>query len=160
MENKSDTGKRFAPKKNFITPFFVVLMNASILLVVQVFREHTTIDIADSVAIGIWLLVAAYYTWQWFGTFYEIRNGELFYRSGFTKGSIQISKIRKIETHTRSWANTNAAIANKGMMITYNKWDEVYIAPKDEAAFLAALLQINPEIEIKSHDKPEKVVSK
>ncbi|MFC5272166.1 PH domain-containing protein [Adhaeribacter terreus] len=131
------------------------------ILVIHTFREYTTIDISDWVAIGLWILFLGYYLWQWFGTYYELRNGELYYRSGFTKGSIPVSSIRKIETHTRSWANTNAALANKGMMITYHKWDELFIAPKDEAGFLEALLEINPDIQIKNpDDKTKQLASK
>ncbi|MBK0403458.1 PH domain-containing protein [Adhaeribacter sp. BT258] len=149
MEQKTLSGKRFAPKRSLFIPATLFLLNLSLILVFQTFRKFTPVDISDWVAIGLWLFFLGYYGWKWRGTHYELRNGTLIYRSGFTRGSIPINRIHKIETQTRSWANVNATLASKGMMITYNKWDELFISPKDETGFLEALLQENPAIQVR-----------
>jgi len=34
------------------------------------------------------------------------------------------------------------------VIIYYNKYDEIYFSPADNEAFVVALLEINPEIEV------------
>lgn len=60
---------------------------------------------------------------------------------------IEISKIRKIEK-TNSILSSPALSLDR-IAVFYNKYDEVYISPKDKQAFVEELLKINPEIEVK-----------
>lgn len=60
---------------------------------------------------------------------------------------IEISKIRKIEK-TNSILSSPALSLDR-IAIFYNKFDEVYISPKAKQAFIANLLEINPNIEVK-----------
>lgn len=58
---------------------------------------------------------------------------------------IEISKIRKIEK-TNSILSSPAFSLDR-IAIKFNKYDEVYISPKERQAFIDELLKINPEIE-------------
>jgi len=58
---------------------------------------------------------------------------------------IEISKIRKIEK-TNSILSSPALSLDR-IAIKFNKYDEVYISPKERQAFIDELLKINPEIE-------------
>lgn len=60
---------------------------------------------------------------------------------------IEISKIRKIEK-TNSLLSSPALSLDR-IAIRYNKFDEVYISPKEKQAFVDELLNVNPDIEIK-----------
>ena len=60
---------------------------------------------------------------------------------------IEILKIRKIEK-TNSILSSPALSLDR-IAIFYNKYDEVYISPKDRDNFIKDLLEINPTIEIK-----------
>lgn len=44
------------------------------------------------------------------------------------------------------WAGTKPALATKGLIIKFNKYDEIYIAPEDSDIMINAFLKINPEI--------------
>ena len=57
---------------------------------------------------------------------------------------IEISKIRKIEK-TNSILSSPALSLDR-ISIKFNKYDEVYISPKERQAFIDELLKINPEI--------------
>ena len=46
------------------------------------------------------------------------------------------------------WVGTRPATAKNGVIIYYNKYDEIYFSPSDNEAFVAALLEINPEIKV------------
>jgi hypothetical protein len=60
---------------------------------------------------------------------------------------IDISKIRKIEK--TSSILSSPALSLDRIAVRYNKFDEVYISPKEKQNFLNDLLQINPNIEVK-----------
>jgi hypothetical protein len=60
---------------------------------------------------------------------------------------IEISKIRKIEK-TNSILSSPALSLDR-IAIKFNKFDEVYISPKEKQAFVDELLNVNPDIEIK-----------
>lgn len=75
-----------------------------------------------------------------------------FYRSGFFKGSIPISQIRKITPSENFWyVGIKIALgAKNGLIIHYNKFDEIFIAPEDRKEFISQLLKVNPSIFIES----------
>jgi hypothetical protein len=87
-------------------------------------------------------------TWIYFDTSYKIENGKLIYRSGFLRGKIEIQKIREIITGKTMWSGRKPALAKKGLIIKFNKYDEIYIAPQNNKEMISDLLKVNPEINI------------
>ncbi|MBC7525523.1 MAG: PH domain-containing protein [Flavobacterium sp.] len=59
---------------------------------------------------------------------------------------IEISKIKKIEK-TNSLLSSPALSLDR-IAIKFNKYDEVYISPKEKQSFIEDLLKINPVIEV------------
>ena len=57
---------------------------------------------------------------------------------------IEISKIKKIEK-TNSILSSPALSLDR-IAIKFNKFDEVYISPKEKQAFVDDLLKVNPDI--------------
>ena len=86
--------------------------------------------------------------WIYFDTFYKIENGKLIYRSGFLRGKIEIQKIREIIKGKTMWSGKKPALAKKGLIIKFNKYDEIYIAPQNNNEMISDLLKVNPEINI------------
>jgi hypothetical protein len=81
-------------------------------------------------------------------TRYIINGNQLIIKSMWiVNDTIEISKIRKTEK-TNSILSSPALSLDR-IAIRYNKFDEVYISPKDKQAFLEDLLKINPNIEVK-----------
>lgn len=94
--------------------------------------------------------IAAILIWILLDTGYRINQNTLRYYSGPIRGKIEISKIQKIE-HVKSYFVTavlKPALGSHGLMVTYNKFDDIYISPKNKDAFLSELLKINPEIKV------------
>lgn len=82
------------------------------------------------------------------GTYYKIENGVLYYYYGFfIADTINIYDI-KIIVKDKSYPlkSNNFALASKGLIIRYNKYDEIYISPKTNETFIAEILKINPNI--------------
>lgn len=81
-------------------------------------------------------------------TRYIIAENQLIVKCMFiVNDRIEISKIRKIEK-TNSILSSPALSLDR-IAIKFNKFDEVYISPKERQNFLNDLLEINPNIEVK-----------
>lgn len=92
--------------------------------------------------------VLLFLIWIWFGTFYQIVEGQLKYKTAFIKGSIKILDIKEIRVGKTQFVGLKPALASKGLVIKYNRWDDIYISPEKESLFLEELLKVNPRIEI------------
>lgn len=90
------------------------------------------------------LMMISFYT----HTYYRIDGDELRWRSSILFGKFSVSSIRKVVVNQTLWVGTKPATARNGVIIYYNKYDEIYFSPADNEAFVAALLEINPEIEV------------
>jgi len=100
--------------------------------------------IAFAILAATTLMLIAFYT----HTYYRIEGNELRWRSSILFGKFSISSIHKIAVNQTLWVGTRPATAKNGVIIYYNKYDEIYFSPSDNEAFVAALLEINPEIEV------------
>lgn len=83
-------------------------------------------------------------------TEYKIDKNFLYYQSGPFFGKILISSITKIQHHNGIFVPTvcKPALSQVGLIITYNKYDTIYISPLEEEDFIQHILEINPKIEI------------
>ena len=90
------------------------------------------------------LMMISFYT----HTYYRIDGDELQWRSSILFGKFSVSSIREVVVNQTLWVGTKPATARNGVIIYYNKYDEIYFSPADNEAFVAALLEINPEIEV------------
>ena len=86
--------------------------------------------------------------WIYFDTFYKIEKHQLIYRSGFLRGRIDISDIKEIVVNKTMWSGIKAAMATKGLIIKFNKYDEIYMAPENNDELIADLLKVNSGIKI------------
>lgn len=90
--------------------------------------------------------------WTYKTTFYTIKESDLFWKSGPFHGKIDIKKINKIEHHNGILVPTlwKPALSHTGLIITYNKYDDIYISPEKQQEFIITLQQINSNITIKN----------
>jgi len=85
-------------------------------------------------------------SWIYFDTSYKIEHNILIYRSGFLRGKIEIPSIKEIIKGKTMWGGVKPALAKNGLVIKYNRYDEIYIAPQDKENLISHLVAINPEI--------------
>lgn len=86
--------------------------------------------------------------WAYLNTYYQVDGTKLRYCSGFFKGEIEIATIKKIVSGKTLWVGLKPALAENGMIITYGRWGEVYLAPENNKELLSDLLRINANIKI------------
>ncbi|MES2863927.1 MAG: PH domain-containing protein [Bacteroidota bacterium] len=141
MKFKSDFSKL-----NFIIP----LIPVSLILIISIFTEEDS-NLIIFPALGIYVFMVVLFTILFYTTYYEIRENILIISYFFIKTKIKITEIRTIK-YSNSIIKTNLykpGFHEKGIEIMYHKYDDIYISPENKEQFIADLLQLNPNIEIK-----------
>ena len=140
----------FKSSKNYIMVSLLWLI-IIFLLVIPFIPENTQVD-EDSAIIGILVLysITGMLIWILLDTNYYIKENKLFYCSGPIRGSIKVADIRKVELWNKWYVTSfiKPALGKDGLIIHYNKFDDIYISPKNKEQFIAALRDINPDIEV------------
>lgn len=133
------------------------LFNILILLIPVLFVLTINILAEDSTnfiffpAIGIFALLFGIILILFYTTYYEIQSEVLVISMFFYKTKIKISGIRILK-YSNSIIKTNLykpGFHHHGIEIMYDKYDDIFISPKNKEQFIAKLLEINPNIEIK-----------
>lgn len=89
----------------------------------------------------IYILIA----WLWFDTKYIIKDTHIIIKCGpFKYPEVPIQEIKKI-VHSRSPLSAPACSMDR-ILISYAKYDDILISPKNEALFIELLLEKNPKI--------------
>lgn len=134
-------------------PFTIALLWCTVILLLLlpfVSNSNEESQVMDTIGIIIMYFISAMLAWILLDTKYVIKQNELVYNSGPIKGTIKVEKIRKIERWKKWYVPTflKPALGNDGLIIYYEKFDDIYISPKNNEDFIIALCEINPGIEI------------
>lgn len=129
---------------------FVLLLPIVLILIINTLSgeliEKSLIPILILSGFLLFLFSILYAT-----TYYKIENEQVIISMFFYITKINISEIRRIK-HSNSLIKTNLykpGFHYKGIEIEYNKYDDIFISPKNNELFINQLLQRNPNIEIK-----------
>ena len=84
-------------------------------------------------------------------TKYYINENILVSQVLFYKHKVNIETIRKIEYNHTIFVGTTTKLGwdTKGLIVHFNKFDDFFISPENKEQFIADLLQLNSNIEIK-----------
>ncbi|MBB1138884.1 PH domain-containing protein [Myroides sp. WP-1] len=140
--------KKFSAKRK---GFFIYLVLTSIFPIIILFSHEGNLN-------TIWfdLLLSSIpfclLLWIYFSTSYWIQDNHLYYRSAFIRGKIDIIRITEIQLGKTLWVGLKPALSTKGMIIKYNTYDEIYLAPVNNETLTDALVKINPDIELSKKD--------
>ena len=86
--------------------------------------------------------------WTINDTFYSLTEKELKYKSGFLNGVITIDSIKELEVNKTMWVGIKPATAQRGIIVKYNQFDQIYISPEDNELFVTEILKLNSDIKI------------
>lgn len=128
--------------------FFTIVVFGSIALLASIVVEILMGDLGwvDSTLLSLLLLIMIFILWIFFDTSYKLNENSFSYRSGPLKGSIEINRINEVIKGKTMWVGYKPATAQKGLIIKYEKFNEIYISPKTNDLFIAKLLELNSEI--------------
>lgn len=149
------TYKSLVSKWTIVMFFLIVLIMVAPLFFMEDLSVKDLKDTGFWSYLGITFLVIGLFLWIYFGTYYKIDNGFLYHRSAIFRGKMKISSIRKITYHSGWYVPVvyKPSTDTVGVIITYNKFEDIYFSPKERDKFVEDLLKLNPKIEI---IKPEK----
>jgi len=124
-----------------------LLIGAMILPIIVFFLDKNTFTEKPFILLPL-LSPLILIFWIYFDTFYKIEKNELIYRSGFLRGKIEILNIKEILKGKTMWSGIKPALAKNGLIIKFNKYDEIYIAPENNDELISDLIKLNSEIKI------------
>jgi len=88
--------------------------------------------------------------WLYFGTNYELsKENGLIYRCGPFNGKISVDRITEIVKGKTLWVGFKPATSRKGLIVKYDKYNEIYISPKTNETFIKNILELKKDIIIK-----------
>ena len=110
---------------------------------------HEKMDLYEYLIIILTFGIVGLLFWIYYGTNYKLsKHNELIYKSGPFKGKIKIDQITEIIKNKTLWIGIKPATSRKGLIIKYDKYNEIYISPKTNELFIEEILKLNREINI------------
>lgn len=102
------------------------------------------------------LLLFGVFAITWYFTFfykrYWIEGDKLFIKTVSGTKSVDVTSIRKLETDKVDWFGTMRLTIlrpyRKGMVLHYNKIDDIFVDPENPTEFIDKLKQIAPNIDV------------
>lgn len=137
--------KKYKAKRGIL---FSLLTSPFVLFPIIVYLGKSAYFNSNPLSLLPAFLPSVLFTWLQLDTSYQIVNEHLIYRSAFLRGKIDIASITQIQKNKTLWVGIKPALATKGLIVSYNMYDEVYIAPISNTDLVNDLLAINPNIKV------------
>jgi len=138
----------FKSRKDNLFTFMVAALLLLFVWITYVVLQKETLQQADYISISIIGIVAFFILWTFTTTNYTITPTHFNYKSGVFRGSIKLQNIHTIIKGQTMWVGLKPATAQNGLIIKYNKYEEIYISPETNETFITEILKYNPEINI------------
>lgn len=137
---------KFASKKDWL--FNLIALSITVLLIASFVLGILIEEMPPEKYWIIALIIATIgiISWIYFGTNYEITDDEFIYRSGPIRGRMKVSRITEIVKGKTLWVGFRPATARNGLIIKYDKYDELYISPINNEDFIKRIQQLNDQI--------------
>lgn len=147
---------KFKSRKDWL--FILIILGVTLSIVgMAIYKiQLGNLKSDDYLGLPISLLVAGFLLWGYFGTNYKLSNGTFFYRSGPITGKIDIKRIVEVEKGKTLWVGIKPATARRGLIIKYDKYEEIYISPESNDTFVDCLLAVKNDIKIVGKNKNPK----
>lgn len=139
---------KFESKKDTLFTCFILIINAFLIGVLISILGKGTMETHKYWGVIVILSCVFLLFWLYFGTNYELSKDGFFYRNGPFKGKISLNRITEIVKGKTLWVGFRPATARKGLIIKYDKFNELYISPKTNESFIEKLLELNKNIKI------------
>ena len=137
---------KFKSRKNIALVILMDGLAVGILCVSIYGFSLESFSIATVAVYVVISLVAALLVSITHGTYYSIKNGFVYYRSGPIFGKIAIHRIREIEKGVTQYVGLKPATDTNGLIIKYDKFDDIYISPYTNDTFIQELLKFKKDI--------------
>ena len=140
---------KFKSRKDSFFRAVIFGLNAVLVgIIILILMNEETAKHAYWVLLPIAAVVGLLF-WLFFGTHYELtqENG-LVYQSGPIHGKIGLDRITEIIKGKTLWVGLRPATARKGLIVKYDKFNEIYISPDTNESFIEKILELKGHIKI------------
>lgn len=148
MKKYNSENTHFKSTKDYLFDF-IILGTSFFLLGMALFIFLNINNVKQYIPVFILLVISLILLWTIFGTHYKLSIKELKCFCGPFQKTIKIDSIVSIKIGTTMWYGYRLATSRNGLIITYNKYDDIYISPKTNEEFVKKILELNPNIVIK-----------
>lgn len=122
--------------------------NLLLIVIMVVGILNGGMDTHELWTIPIVLGVVFFLSWMYFDTYYILSPNGLEYHCGPMRGSIRLERIREIVKGRTLWIGFRPATARKGLIVKFDRFNEIYISPKTNELFLDCILELKSDIAI------------
>jgi len=110
---------------------------------------YQDMSLVKALSLSISLVVAGFILWMYFKTNYSLSKEDgISYKCGPLKGKIELNRIREITKGKTLWVGLKPATSRKGLIVKYDKYEEIYISPETNESFIQKLLELDSTIKI------------
>lgn len=140
---------KFDSKKDIFFSTIILGLNAFLIVITIVRIISGQMEKDEYWTLILITAVVGLLFWLYFGTNYELtKENGLIYRSGPFNGKISVDRITEIIKGKTLWIGFRPATSRKGLIVKYDKYNEIYISPKTNESFIEKILQLNGKIKI------------
>jgi hypothetical protein len=140
---------KFDSKKDILFSIIILGLNIFLIGIIIVGIINGEMEKEEYWPLMLILAVVGLLFWLYFGTNYELsKENGLKYRSGPFNGKISVDRITEITKGKTLWIGFRPATSRKGLIIKYDKYNEIYISPKTNESFIEKILELNKDIKI------------
>ena len=140
---------KFKSEKDTLFSLIILGVNTFLVAIIVFEMIHEKMDLYEYLIIILTFGIVGLLFWIYYGTNYKLsKHNELIYKSGPFKGKIKIDQITEIIKNKTLWIGIKPATSRKGLIIKYDKYNEIYISPKTNELFIEEILKLNREINI------------
>lgn len=144
--NRTNEHIKFSSRKDLLFTLAIFGTNIFILATVGYGISKGNITTPGYWVVPLVLVVVIALFWMFFGTFYQLSSEKLYYQCGPIRGTIALERIREIVKGRTLWVGFRPATSRKGLIIKFDKFNEIYISPQTNEAFIAKILELKPDI--------------
>jgi hypothetical protein len=143
---------RFNSSKNIymVSLLWLTIIFLSLVPFIPETEDELELEPASIIGLAILYLIIGLLAWMLLDTNYILKQNKLHYHCGPIRGKIDVMQIHQVEHVTSLFVYSflKPALGSYGLTIRYNKFDDIYISPKEKEKFIAELLKINPAIKV------------
>ena len=114
---------------------FIFLLFSFILYSIDLKKDR----LGFCIILGIQILIMLFFICSALTTKFTISSSELICETFYWKKRIPFKSIRKVEKQTGLFSGCKISTSYKGVIVTFNRYDELLISPENELVFISEI---------------------
>ena len=139
---------KFRSRKDILFGSVIMGINILLIVIMVVGILNGGMETHELWTIPLVFGVIFFLSWMYFDTYYLLSPNGLEYHCGPIRGSIRLERIREIVKGRTLWVGFRPATARKGLIVKFDKFNEIYISPKTNETFIDRILEFKSDIHI------------